>query len=96
MVGNRANHKGGGIYASNAFITIYHNRQSFIGSLLRFVNNSATMGGGICLESSSQFRIFKKGYFSKSETRPVHFKLNSADFGDAIYVNDETYFDVCS
>ena len=63
VMGNRANYKGGGIYASNAFITIYHNRQSFVGSLVRFVNNSATMGGRICLESSSQFRISKKRLF---------------------------------
>lgn len=96
MVSNRANHCGGGVYATNSFITIYHNRQSFIGSLVQFVNNSATMGGGICLESSSQFRIYKRGSFSESETRPVHFKFNFANFGDAIYVNDETYFDVCS
>ena len=101
VVGNRANHTGGGIYATNSFITVYYNRFSRAGSFIHFVDNVAQMGGGICLESAAQLRIYKIGdevTFSdhNNETRPVSFDSNSADIGNAIFVRDETYFDVCS
>ena len=95
VLGNRANHSGGGIHAANSFIVIYHNRHSPVGSSVHFVNNAAYLGGGICLESSSQLRIIKTGGIPTGKIRQVYFDSNSADYGEAIYVIDETYFDVC-
>ena len=103
VLGNRANLTGGGIYATNSFITVNYNRYTQVGSFVHFINNVAKMGGGIYLESASQLRIYKTGEVVTStdhnnETRPwpVSFDSNSANFGSAIYVRDETYFDVCS
>ena len=101
VLGNRANHTGGGIYAANSFITVYYNRFSRVGSFVYFIDNVAHMGGGIYLESAAQLRIYKTGEVvtftdHTNETRPVSFDSNSADFGNAIYIRDETYFDVCS
>ena len=97
ILGNRANHSGGGIYVANSFIAIYHNRSSPVESSVHFVNNVAELGGGICFESSAQLRIYKSGAIlaQSGKTRQVYFDSNSADYGKAIYVIDETYFDVC-
>ena len=99
VLGNRANYTGGGIYVANSFITIHYNRYSRAGSFVHFASNSAHMGGGIALESASQLRIYKTGELPPghySEALPLSFDSNSANFGNAIYVRDETYFDVCS
>lgn len=99
VLGNRARDVGGGIYATNSLITVYFNRYSREGSFVRFVSNVAHMGGGASLESASQLRIYKSGDVPcghYGETSPVTFDSNLADFGNAIFVRDETYFDVCS
>ena len=96
VLGNRANQSGGGIHMANSFIIIYHDRNSRDGTFVHFINNVARLGGGICLESSAQLYIYKTGARSTSKIIPVYFDSNSADYGKAIYVIDETYFDVCS
>lgn len=95
---NRATSAGGGIYADNSFINVHYNRSSRGGSFIRFLRNVAHIGGGISLESASQLRVYKTGILPLghySEIRPVSFDSNIAVFGNAIYVRDETYFDVC-
>ena len=97
VFGNRGNFAGGGIFVANSFINIYHNRSSPVGSSVHFVHNVAKFGGGICLESSAQLRIIKSGtiLLSSGKIRQVYFDSNSADYGSAIMVADETYFDAC-
>ena len=97
---NRANDSGGGIHAVDSLITMYHNREyskSPDGSI-HFINNTAYKGSGVCLKSNSQIRVQKTGDFclGKESNVSIYFISNFADFGDAIYVVDETYFDVCS
>lgn len=65
---------------------------------MHFVENTAQKGGGVCLESNSQIHVQKTGilYDKKTPNISIYFTSNIADFGHAIYVVDETYFDVCS
>ena len=65
---------------------------------MHFIKNTAHKGGGICLESTSQIRVQKTGDFypKKDVNISIYFTSNIADFGEAIYVVDETYFDVCA
>ena len=93
--GNDANINGGGIHAINSLITLYcdgssNNEQAF----LEFYENMAPKGGGICLESYSQIYIFKTQ--SKNGDIDLYFASNKAVYGEAVYVNDDTYFEVCS
>ena len=100
VANNRANNSGGAIHAVNSLITMYHDRQytkSMEGSM-NFIENNAQKGGGVCLESNSQIHVQKTGdlYLKKKSNISVYFISNNASFGTAIYVVDETYFDVCS
>ena len=94
---NRAHNFGGGIHTVNSLITIYHDRNSYLRSIINFAENAAQKGGGIYLESDAQLRVEKFGdKFILNKTTEISFGRNSAQYGDAIYVSDETYFDVCS
>ena len=92
---NWAHNSGGGIHATNSLITVYCNRR-YMKTTIHFTNNTATKGGGIYLESASQLRVQKgdERYFNNNAS--IYFISNSADHGEAIYVVDETYFDVCA
>ena len=94
--GNRANRTGGGIHATNSLITVYCDRHLSENSFINFEENEAEKGGGICLDSASQLRIQKTGNLLPiNKAAELYFKSNKADFGRAIFVVDETYYDVC-
>lgn len=100
VANNRANNSGSAIHAINSLITMYHDREytkSMDGSM-NFIENNAQKGGGVCLESNSQIHVQKTGdiYHKKKSNISIYFISNNANFGTAIYVVDETYFDVCS
>ena len=92
--GNNANINGGGIIAINSLITMFCDSNFDEQASLRFHENMAPKGGGICLESYSQIYIFK----THSDVSNVNLKFtsNQAVYGEAIYVSDDTYFEVCS
>ena len=95
---NRANFSGGGIYTGNSLITVFENRTSLRQnrSSVKFFGNSAQKGGGIYLMSASQLRIYKTGErLIDNNSKILYFDSNSAEYGEAIYVSDETYYDVC-
>ena len=99
ITGNRANSTGGGIHAINSLITAFHNRSSEIpfDTSIAFVRNRASKGGGLFLQSAAQLRVQKTGAKFTTNTTEISFEYNSADYhGEAIYVWDETYFDICS
>ena len=53
--------------------------------------------GGMCLELAAQLRIQKTQFNNTNvEYINLHFTSNSADYGEAIYVIDETYTEVCA
>ena len=101
---NKANISGGAIHAINSLITCiqsyYKTRMWPFQTFMIFANNSAHKGGGLYLESDAQLRLQKVsddidlGIDKLNIT--IYFTLNSAQYGAAVYVADETYFDVCS
>ena len=94
--GNRAKYNGGGIHAINSKLLINQNRTSAFQSCVHFVRNVAQKGGGVYLESLSVLYVEKIGFQYRNRANAIYFESNSAHFGEAIYVSDETYFDVCS
>ena len=99
IMSNRAMNSGGGIHAINSLITVFRDRSKCSGNSLSFTDNSAMKGGGICLESASQLRVQKTDdEYAKNCTARIslYFTSNLANFGEAIYVVDETYFEVCA
>ena len=103
ILSNSAKSKGGGVFATKSLITYtepYHAANNTPHqNLLVFTNNSAQLGGGLYLTSAAQLRIQKTG----SHLNPYHLKLNTSIYfmsnfaqnGTAIYVDDETYPDIC-
>ena len=92
--GNYANINGGGVHAINSLITLYCDSSFDEQASLKFYENMAPKGGGICLESYSQIYIFKTQ--SDVSNINLNFTSNKALYGEAVYVNDDTYFEVCS
>ena len=91
---NYASINGGGIHAIISLITMYcdssYNKKQ---AILKFYENISPKGGGICLESYSFIYIFKT--HSNASNISLYFASNKALEGEAIYVSDDTYFEVC-
>ena len=103
VINNTASTKGGGIYTTNSRITVLLNREldleSVKGSAIYFTNNSAKFGGGVYLELASELFIDKIGiYHNRSTAKRCTFCFisNHANLGGAIYIADETNYEICS
>ena len=100
---NKAANNGGGIHAINSLITCMESYRRLNNwpyqNLMIFANNSAQKGGGLYLESAAQLRLEKVNDFLNPRkiklNTSIYFTSNIAEYGAAIYVADETYFDVC-
>ena len=100
---NKARGSGGGIYAINSIIVctqLHHKRRTWPFQTLMFIaNNSANKGGGLMFESAAQLHIQKvSDDLNLSEDKvntSIYITANSAQDGSAVYVADETYFDIC-
>ena len=91
---NNASINGGGIHAINSLITMYCDSNfNHKQALLKFYENASPKGGGICLESYSQIFIFKTR--SNASNISLHFVSNEAHDGEAVYISDDTYFELC-
>ena len=78
---NRAKKHGGGIFAVNSHI--------WTGGTMDFNNNTAmNNGGGISLDNSTLYKINEEND-SDSETSVINLTFNEAQYGGALYVNDE-------
>ena len=86
---NTASSKGGGVHAIGSSIRV-HGSDHLVVS---FSNNVATKGGGLSLESSSKLYVLRR---SLGVVQLLKYTGNFADFGGAIFVNDETYTGTCS
>ena len=103
---NTATEKGGGVHAISSSINVIGNftycntstddnnmQYEYDGSLLYFSDNEAHKGGGLCLEMNSKMQILK--YTPHNEPFSiVTFSGNSADYGGAVYVSDDS--DMCN
>ena len=88
---NTASEQGGGLHAagSSMKITIVENE-----TLLDVVSNRAKMGGGLSLESNAKLYVLKRNPF-RLPIRAVQIIGNAADYGGALYVNDNTDAATC-
>ena len=91
LQGNKANTFGGGIHCITSTIVLIRNRQTS-SKYIKLANNEAVRGGGICLEASSKFYIKKLSLTSEA----VQYIENSANYGGAIYVADNTTTGTCA
>ena len=95
IVSNCALNSGGGIYAVSSSIDIVslHHKRSF----LVLIDNSAKVGGGLCMKANAKLYMLKVAYQLNETTSSYSavFYHNLADYGGAIAVEDGTNLDVC-
>ena len=87
---NTAKSRGGGIHAIASTIKLYHVLSTI--DTVVFTNNSAEKGGGLSMESNSKLYMLGD-FFSPMQ---VYYERNSADYGAAMFVDDDTYTSMCS
>ena len=102
LFNNTATHKGGGIHAISSFVKITSVLPS--SAILNFVNNIAERGGGLSLEANAKLvtekYLYSIGlpftYPSYPQSYTTIFSANSADYGGAVYVDDDTNSGTCT
>ena len=101
LVSNRASVSGGAVHAITSDITVLtsstRNEDTFFytGAQLIVIQNIAERGGGISIELNSKLYILKlNNYYYYFPT--IGFVENSANYGGALYVADDTNYGVCS
>ena len=101
ITNNIASKKGGGIYAISSSTKVYFGRNwryNYARAMVYINDNVAEKGGGICLERNTNLYILK---FDDSDKRNAflgygfHFMANTADYGGAVYIADETNVETC-
>ena len=107
--GNTAANKGGGIHAISSSIKansqaiyIFPNISQYIGTRINFTNNAAKLGGGLSLGANARFYILKYNtpysddFYYENDANTTTFTGNSAEYGGAVYVNDDTNSGTCA
>ena len=79
--------RGGGMHAISTGI------KAVASSNITFLNNLAKSGGALSLETNANLYVQKYSIFQPQST--FHFVGNTASYGGAIYVNDDTYSVAC-
>ncbi len=69
----------------------------YIGTRINFTNNVARFGGGLSLEENARLYILKYNQMSfyENDINTVLFISNSAEYGGAVYVDDNTNSGTC-
>ena len=111
LINNTATHKGGGIHAISSYIKAFSNlkvtEMNVDTAIINFTNNIAQRGGGLSLEANAKFVILKYEdgeilllstyyHYTYNQSYTMIFSGNSADYGGAIYVNDDTNSGTCT
>ena len=108
LLNNTAMHKGGGVHAisstikaTSALYSDYGRRPVvFSGSRLYFTRNVAERGGGLSLEGSAKLYVLKHNVHSSTrddfDTNTTIFTANVADYGGAVYFDDDTNSGSCA
>ena len=89
ITGNQANRIGGGIDTIGSSILL---GSAVFGSSVTFISNVAGLGGGISLSLNSRLYIL----IQASAVHTFNFIENTAAYGGAVYVEDETYYETCT
>ena len=95
---NNATHRGGGLHAISSIISatsvLSYETLSYSEARLYFRNNVAKEGGGMSLESNARVIILKSPHFNidtaSGNSITINISENSADYGGAVFVNDDT------
>ena len=100
IVSNTAMERGGGIHGISSTITSEYGFNGYSGSRLTLTSNNATsFGGGMCLENNAKLKVLNLNhkYRKHSENEyAISFDGNSALYGGALYVADDTISGTCS
>ena len=101
FLNNIASHKGGGLHAISSSITAVSpiaSRQ-YTGARINITGNAAERGGGLSLEANAKLYILKYNIlyiYHDEDTNTTTFAANSADYGGAIHVDDDTNSGTCA
>ena len=90
LVNNTSGYKGGGIYATSSFFSAENEAWVTFKE-----NNAGFAGGGICLEQNSRLYVLMVSE-GIGKVDVMIFTGNSADYGGALYVADETNSGTCA
>ena len=81
--------RGGGVHAKSSIIAVQEE------GVFELVNNGAENGGGMYLEVNTKLHLLKTNQISSIEDYLVFFD-NHANYGGAVYVDDDTNSGACS
>ena len=110
LLNNTASYKGGGLHAISSSIKATSSNNGYpeyvyTGSRINITGNAAKRGGGLSLEGNAKLYILKYdsyviyhyNIFSiYNDTNTTIFTANSADYGGAIHVDDDTNSGTCA
>ena len=112
LINNTATHKGGGLHAisstiratSSGFVDDTHLTYRLLfytGAKINFTRNTAELGGGLSLEANARLYILKNipiiPYVDSDTAGAVAiFTGNNADYGGAVFMDDNTYSGMCA
>ena len=106
LLSNTAAHKGGGIHAISSSIkaTSVLKPTQVDTAILNFTNNIAEKGGGLSLDANAKLVVLKYEQgdilfgrtFMYNQSDTIIFSANSADYGGAVYVDDDTNSGTCT
>ena len=102
LLNNIASHKGGGLHAISSSIKAASSiaNGQYTGARLNITGNAAKRGGGLSLEANAKLYILKYDfyfyYYDDNDFNTTTFTANRADYGGAIYVDDDTNSGACA
>ena len=110
FLNNTATYKGGGLHAISSYIRVMSvlKTPQVDTATLNFTSNIAKKGGGLSLEANANVIILKHDYgkilvgiivgnnLMYKQSYAIIFSANSADYGGAVYVDDDTNSGTCA
>ena len=92
---NTASHKGGGLHAISSSIKAASSMawRQYTVTRINITGNAAERGGGLSLEANARLYILKYVHYHYNI---ITFTANSADYGGAIHVDDNTNSGICA
>ena len=106
LINNTAINNGGGLNAIGSSIRATSNlyygnsERPYIGTRIKFTHNSAKRGGGLSLDAGAKLFILKydggSSDFYNYDTNATIFIANQANYGGAVYVDDDANSGTCA
>ena len=104
LLNNIASHKGGGLHTISSSIKAVsfnsgYPQYVYTGARINITGNEAERGGGLSLEANAKLNFQKYNYYyidDDNDFNTATFTANSADYGGAIHVDDDTNSGTCA